>query len=314
MPTTSDKSESEFLRRLREQIGGLPARSAASPQDFVDDMAAIEVGADPLLWTVDTLTDGVDFESARHSWYQIGRKAMAVNLSDCAAMAARPISALCAVVLNNRLGLDDALALHQGAHELGLRFACPLVGGDTNSWDAPTVITICVAARAEAGQRPVGRAGACPGDHVCLTGPVGGSVLGRHLTFEPRVELALAINRQLAPHAMIDISDGLALDLWRILEASGYGATLDAAAVDAMTHPDAVRLAQQDGRPAREHALCDGEDFELIVVVPPTVSAQMLVGLGLRGIGEIEESAGLHLREADGRRVLIEPCGWEHFR
>jgi len=312
MPAAPRKSESELIRRLREQLA-VPGRKDVCPRDFVDDMAAVEAGERPLLWTADTLMDGVDFDSRQHSWYQIGRKAMAVNLSDCAAMGVQPVSGLCAVVLNNRLGMEDAIALHRGAHELGLRFGCPLVGGDTNSWDSPTVITICVAARAEAGQRPVGRDGACPGDRVCLSGPVGGSILGRHLHFEPRVELALSINRRLTPHAMIDISDGLALDLWRIIEASGCGATLDAPAVDAMTHSDAVRLAEKDGKPAREHALYDGEDFELIVVVPPTISERVLAESGLRSIGQIDESAGLHLIEPDGRRTPIERRGWEHF-
>jgi thiamine-monophosphate kinase len=314
------KSESELIRRLREEFAGLwpghrrpGAASAGLPRDLIDDMAAIS-GDEPLLWTVDMLMDGVDFDSARHTWPEIGRKAMAVNLSDCAAMAARPISALCAVSLNNRLSMDAALALVRGAAELGVRFDCPIVGGDTNSWDAPTVISITVAGRPEVGRQPVCRDGALPGDGVFVTGPVGGSILGRHMSFEPLVELALAINRTLAPHAMIDISDGLALDLWRILEASGCGATLQAAEVEAVVHPDAFRLAAEDGRSAREHALHDGEDFELIVVLPPDARSVDYAPLGLRPLGSIEAAEGLYLVEADGRRIPIERRGWEHFR
>jgi thiamine-monophosphate kinase len=313
------KSESELIRRLREDFAALwpnrpaPAASGGLPRDLVDDMAAIG-GAEPLLWTVDMLMDGVDFDSARHTWHEIGRKAMAVNLSDCAAMAARPISALCAVSLNNCLSMDAALALARGAAELGARFDCPIVGGDTNSWDAPTVISITVAGRPEAGCKAVCRDGARPGDGVYVTGPLGGSILGRHMRFEPRVELALAINRTLAPHAMIDISDGLALDLWRILEASGCGAVLRATDVDAVIHPDAYRLAATDGRSPREHALHDGEDFELIVVLPPDARPVDYERLGLRPLGSIEAAAGLYLVEADGRRTPIERRGWEHFR
>ena len=320
MNTNSDKSESEFIRRLRTELRPAATsdrttdRPETGPLDFVDDMAVVEPADEPLLWTVDMLMDGVDFESAQHGWREIGRKAMAVNLSDCAAMATRPVSALCAVSLNNRLSLADALALHRGAHEFGLRFGCPIVGGDTNSWDAPTVISISVAARPEAGCLPVRRDGARPGDRICLTGPVGGSLLGRHLLFEPRVEEALRINSQLSPHAQIDISDGLALDLWRILEASDCGATLEANAVDAAIHPDALRLSRQDGHSPRDHALYDGEDFELIVVLPDGVSPGEFEPLGLRSIGRIEESAGLFSREADGRRIPIERRGWEHFR
>lgn len=316
MTDESGKGEREFIRRLRAALGPPLGDSATpgTPEDFVDDMAAVPGTSDGLLWTVDMLMDGVDFDSSRHAWQDIGRKAMAVNLSDCAAMAARPVAALCAVALNNRLSLDDAIALHRGAHDCGLRFGCPIVGGDTNSWDAPTAVSISVVARVEAGRAPVRRDGARPGDLVFLSGPVGGSILGRHLTFAPRVELALELNRRLQPHAMIDISDGLALDLWRILEASQCGATLDAAALDAMVHPDARRLAQQDGRPAREHALHDGEDFELLVVLPPSVKADVCAALGLQPVGHITDGHELFLVEPDGRRSPIAPRGWEHFR
>ena len=320
MSVGSRKSESAFIRRLRKELdpatdaGRRRRQSASAPVDFVDDMATLESAPTPLLWTVDMLADGVDFRSAEHGWYDIGRKSMAVNLSDCAAMAAVPIASLCAVSLNNQLSLDDAVALVRGAHDCGLRFGCPVVGGDTNSWDAPTTISITVAARPENGCDPVRRDGARVGDRICLTGPVGGSILGRHMTFCPRVEEARAINRHLRPHAMIDISDGLALDLWRVLEASSCGAILDAAGLDTLIHPDALRLAQQDGRSARDHALYDGEDFELIVVLPSSVAAQDYEALGLRPVGVISEGTELHLREPDGQRVAVERRGWEHFQ
>ena len=318
MSQENAKSESELIRRLRQELMPSPLRAAAPgaarlPADFVDDMAALG-GADGLLWTVDMLMDGVDFESGHHPWGDIGRKAMAVNLSDCAAMATRPIAALCAVALSDSLSMDDAVELIRGAHEFGLRFGCPVVGGDTNSWTQPTAISITVAAKPEEGRSAVRRDGARMGDRVYVSGRVGGSLLGRHMLCEPRIDLALELNRRLEPHAMIDISDGLALDLWRILEASGCGATLDGEAVDAVIHADAHLMSQHDGRPARAHALHDGEDFELIVVLPPNVERSDAVGFGLLPIGEIDCPAGLHLREADGRVCPVERSGWEHFR
>jgi thiamine-monophosphate kinase len=267
-----------------------------------------------LLWTVDMLMDGVDFDSRVHSWSAIGRKTMAVNLSDCAAMAVVPVSAMCAVALSNKLALDDALELVRGAHEFGLRCGCPIVGGDTNSWDAPTAISITVAGRCEPGQTPIRRAGAQPGDRIWLTGAVGGSILGRHMTFEPRLALSGEIARKVQPHAMIDISDGLALDLWRILEASGCGAVLEETALDAAIHADAVRLAAQDGRPPREHALCDGEDFELIVVAPADAAQSACAALGLLPIGQITADPGLRLARAGGVPEPVPVRGWEHFR
>ncbi len=307
------RGELELVRRLRELLQ--PAGGAGTPLvGFGDDMSLLAAGPEPLLWTVDMLMDGVDFDSTVHAWRAVGRKAMAVNLSDCAAMAAVPVGALCAVALNNALAMDDALELVRGAHELGLRFGCPIVGGDTNSWDAPTAISISIAARCASGCQPVCRNGARPGDRIWLTGPVGGSLVGRHMSFEPRIAQALEINRRLAPHAMIDISDGVALDLGRIVEASGCGAIVEEAALDAAIHPDAIRLAARDGRPPRAHALEDGEDFELIVVLAPDAPAAECARLGLLPLGAAVAEQGLWLATAGGQREALPIRGWEHFR
>lgn len=318
--TPSSRGELEFIRRLRPLLTGAPGGPApptapAGPRvEFGDDMAALAPGEPPLLWTVDMLMDGVDFDSRAHSWHAIGRKAMAANLSDCAAMAVVPRCALCALSLASTLTMDDALELLRGAHECGQRHGCPIVGGDTNSWDAPTVISISIAAGALPDRNPVRRDGARPADRIWLTGPVGGSILGRHMTFEPRIETALEVSRRLGPHAMIDISDGLALDLGRILEASGCGAVLDESALDAAIHPDAVRLSERDGTPARDHALHDGEDFELIVVLPPDVPQSECERLGLLPLGRITGQAGLLLENSAGQCHPIPVRGWEHFR
>jgi thiamine-monophosphate kinase len=317
-PAPEIRGELELVRRLRTILTAAGQHAPDGPGlarvAFGDDMAALDAADPGLLWTVDMLMDGVDFDSRTHPWRAIGRKAMAASLSDCAAMAAAPLAALCAVSLQDALAMDDALDLVRGAHECGLRFGCPIVGGDTNSWDAPTVISISIAARVPPGLHPVPRDGACPGDRIWLTGPVGGSLLGRHMTFEPRIAAALEISRHLGPHAMIDISDGLALDLGRILEASGCGAVLDAAALDAAIHPDAVRLAARDGRSLRDHALHDGEDFELIVVAPADVASSVGDRLNLLPLGQIVASPGLVLRDAAGACTPIPVRGWEHFR
>jgi thiamine-monophosphate kinase len=313
-PDPVQRGEIELVRRLRALLNP-PFQGPGGPLvPFGDDMSLLVPGPPPLLWTVDMLMDGVDFMSVEHSWHAIGRKAMAVNLSDCAAMGATPVAALCAVSLSNALSMDDALDLVRGAHELGVRFACPLVGGDTNSWDAPTVISISIAARCDSGQAPVRRDGARPGDRIWLTGQVGGSLLGRHMTFEPRIATGLQISLQLAPHAMIDISDGLALDLGRILEASGCGAVLEEAALEAAIHPDARRLAEQDQRSPRDHALHDGEDFELIAVLPASAPAQECERLQLLPLGRIIAESGLWLATVFGQRESIPMRGWEHFR
>ncbi|MEP0845345.1 MAG: thiamine-monophosphate kinase [Phycisphaerae bacterium] len=306
------RGERELLARLRRELARQTIQPAAAVP-FGDDMAALDPADPRLLWTTDMLMDGVDFRSAEHGWFDVGWKCMAVNLSDCAAMAARPVGALCAVALSNALTMDDALRLLQGLRECGEQYGCPLVGGDTNSWDQPTVIAVTVAGRIDPGTPPVLRSGARPGDWVYVTGPVGGSILGRHLHPCPRVREALEISRTLAPAAMIDISDGLAIDLSRVCEESGCGADLDATRLDAAVHEDAHRLASQTGRTAREHALEDGEDFELIVVLrapPPDADRKRF---GLLPLGRMVAEAGLFLRVADGSRAPLIPRGWEHF-
>jgi thiamine-monophosphate kinase len=299
------------LRLLQQELTGGGA-SSGGPVPFGDDMASLEAGG--LLWTIDTIMDGVDFDSDRHGWYEIGRKAMAVSLSDCAAMAVVPVSALCSVVLSNHLSMNDAIDLMRGVRDLGARFGCPVAGGDTNSWDHPTTVTVAVAARAEPGCSPVLRSGAQAGDRVFLTGAVGGSILGRHRSFEPRIQLAREINRSLQPHAMIDISDGMAVDLWHILEASACGAEIQEADLRRATHPDAQRLEARDGVPALRHALSDGEDFELIVVVGPEAADEAIRRFGLLPLGRIIAERDLWLLREDGSRERVEPAGWEHFR
>jgi thiamine-monophosphate kinase len=260
-PSTSSppKSERTFINALpailgTETIGGVP---------FGDDMAPL--GKPDWLWTTDTLMDGVDFDSGRHSWHAIGQKSMAVNLSDCAAMGVRPRVVLVAVVLENRLSMPAATELMRGIADIATRYRCRVTGGDTSSWDHPTVISVTVAARPEPRHKPILRSGGQPGDRIFVSGKVGGSILGRHMTARPRVGLGLRLNRAFPPTCMIDISDGLACDLWHICEASGCGAELSETDLQSAVHSDACSLAKETGRTPLDHALHDGEDFELIV-------------------------------------------------
>lgn len=316
MATGSDpipaRGELEFIRRLRARLAGqLPPTSLP----FGDDLAPLPGGHD-LLWSTDMLMDGVDFDSRVHSWKAVGRKALAINLSDCAAMATLPVAALCAVALDNRLTLENALDLADGVIECGREHGCPLVGGDTNSWDHPTVISVTVAARPDSPHPPVRRDGARPGDLLVATGRFGGSILGRHLTFTPRLAESLALSRACRPHAMIDVSDGLARDLGHICTASGCGAEIDDSALDELIHPDARRQSARTEREPRLHALHDGEDFELLAAIDPQHAAQLdrePALAGWRRLGRFVSGGGLVLVGQNGTRVAVEPRGWEHF-
>jgi thiamine-monophosphate kinase len=307
------KGELALIRRLAAELGCAGIEAAGGRVPFGDDMAELSTDG-KLLWTTDMLMEGVDFDSRVHTWRAIGRKAMAVNLSDCAAMAATPVAALCAVALNNALSMEEALELIRGVRDGGLEFGCELRGGDTNSWNEPTVIAVTVAGRMDSGRAPVRRDGARAGDAVYLTGPVGGSILARHMTFCPRLDVARRMVSELPVRAMVDVSDGVVLDLWRVCQASGCGAVLDEQLVERAIHEDAHRLSQTTGQPSIDHALYDGEDYELIVALGAGVDPAKCSEVGLLQIGEFVPGDELAMRGVDGRRRRLEVRGWEHFR
>jgi thiamine-monophosphate kinase len=276
-----------------------------------DDAAAVALTAGtPCLVTTDMLLEGTHFRLADASPRLVGRKAMAVNLSDIAAMAGRPLAAVVSVGLPRMHGRALAEELYQGIREVADAFETALVGGDTNSWNGPLVIAITLLGE-PTGSGPVRRSGARPGDWLLVTGPLGGSILGKHLTFTPRVREALQLQQAAPLHAMIDISDGLAADLAHIAEESSCGALLRTA--DIPISDDAGRM--KDTLSPLDHALGDGEDFELLLAVSPEDGRRLLAGQPATGIrlvhvGECVEQ-GLWL-ESDGKRTPLTAKGWIH--
>jgi thiamine-monophosphate kinase len=240
---------------------------------------------------------------------QIGRKAMAVNLSDIAAVAGIPVAAVVSVGLPRKGGRDLAEELYLGLREMADAFDTAIVGGDTNSWDGPLVINVTLLGEATP-RGAVRRKGARPGDRLMTTGPLGGSLLGKHFDFTPRIREALALHAAVELHAMIDISDGLAADVGHLCAESGCGALLHA---DAIPIADAAR-AMGDERTPLEHALGDGEDFELVFAVAPADAETLLRQppvAGLTVIGECVAEGGLWLQENGPRRPLP-PLGYVH--
>jgi thiamine-monophosphate kinase len=276
-----------------------------------DDTAAVvfSPGAACLV-TTDMLLEGSHFILAEAGPRRVGRKAMAVNLSDVAAMAGRPVAAVVSVGLPRQGGRALAEELYRGLREVADEFDTAIVGGDTNSWAGGLVISVTVLGETT-GRGPVRRAGAKPGDWLLVTGPLGGSLLGKHLDVTPRVREALRLHELADLHAMIDVSDGLAADVNHVCEESGCGAVLRAEAVPVS---DAARR-MNDGRTPLDHALSDGEDFELVFAVSPEdgrrlVEAQPVGGIVLSHVGECV-AEGLWLEEA-GRRRVLEPRGYVH--
>jgi thiamine-monophosphate kinase len=257
------------------------------------------------------LLEGSHFRLAEAGPVRVGRKAMAVNLSDIAAMAGRPVACLVSVALPRHGGFDFGSRLSEGVQTCAEKFGVALAGGDTNTWDGPLVVSITVLGEPTA-KGPVLRSGAQPGDWIMATGTFGGSIAGKHLDFTPRVAEALALHQAAALHAMIDTSDGLAADLWHILEESRVGAVLDEAAIP--VSPAAV--AARDGKSPLEHALADGEDFELLFTVAPADGQALLsrppCATQLSHIGEITAAPGCYLKSRDGRLQPLPPLGWKH--
>lgn len=288
-----------------EFIDWIRAQSEKSDRVLVppgDDLAVLKWSGDDLLLVGnDQVLDGVHFDSKTHSPRDIGRKVMNRNLSDCAAMACLPAAAVTTAALPRGTSMDYAKELYLGMRDAAAIYDCPIVGGDTASWDGKLVMTVTILGRS-GGIIPVTRNGARVGDRIYVTGALGGSLLGRHMNFTPRIAEARYF-AQIGISAMIDLSDGLSRDLRHICSQSNVGALIEAVSIP--VHEDAIEM-RRDGHSPLEHALHDGEDYELLF------TSELADLPGLMCIGAIAEPPGIWLVHPDDRREPLEPKGWEH--
>ena len=325
--------ELPFIEQLRR---GVPTNDMVR-LGIGDDAAILDTQQADTVLTVDLLTEGVDFLLDEVEPQLIGRKALAVNLSDLAAMAAVPIAVLVAVALpkccGERTGASPAPTLAplllEGMMPLLQKHNVALIGGDTNTWDGGLVISVTAIGRVTE-HGPLKRSGAKPGDRILVTGTLGGSILRHQFLFEPRVNEALHLNAHYRINAAIDISDGLSLDLSRLAAESSVGAIIDTHHVP--ISDDANELAKTGVQNAGlnsplatrnsplDHALYDGEDFELILAVPPGEATRLLAtqplvptfGVPLTDIGEFVAEPGQWLRDQNGIMQKITPQGFVH--
>ena len=304
--------ESEFISWLSSKV----APHSRAPLGFGDDAAVLRLESAGCVVTTDMLTDGVDFHVGQVEPRRIGHKALAVSLSDLAAMAAKPLAAFVSLALpRGDAGLELAQGLYEGILELAAAYDVTLAGGDTNTWDGGLVIATTLLGEAHA-QGALTRGGAQPGDWIVVTGAFGGSILGRHLDVQPRVKEILRLRELYTLHAGIDVSDGLALDLSRVARESTCGAIVDLTSVP--IHDDALRLADErsGSGSALDHALGDGEDFELILAVPPDDAVRMIadqpLAIPLNRIGQFVEEPGLWQTVSPAGKRPLSPTGFEH--
>ncbi len=326
--------EIELIARLAEIFGAAPPGVALG---ISDDCAALDPGGDDyLLWTVDTLVEGVHFDLDYMSLAQLGRKSLAVNVSDLAAMGGEPLYALLSLGWPPARDLAGALEFGQGLAAAARNFGVAVIGGDTVSSPGQLTITLTVLGRVPKTQM-LRRSGARVGDLVYVTGPLGEAAAGlailqgevtvtpqlgaplihAHLNPRPQVAAGRLLAQEGLATACIDLSDGAATDLMHLCRLSGVGARLEAAALPV---PDNVRaVARLAGREFWEPALRGGEDYQLLFTCPPDRAARLPAVFARAGlevpsrIGEIIAGEEVILIIAQ-KEKNISGAGYEHFR
>ncbi len=272
------------------------------------DAAVLKLENADLIVAKDVLVAGVHFELSTCTPGQAARKAVAVNLSDLAACGALPLGFLVGGVLPAppERALFDGLM--RGFADASREFGLPCLGGDTNVAAGPLVLSVTVLGRAGP-HGLVNRTGARVGQLLSVTGPLGGSLRGRHLACTPRMRASQALLAAGVPSAMMDLSDGLSRDLPRLCRMSHVGAVLAGHSVP--VHADVV------GAEPLTAALHDGEDFELLLahdVLGEGQTTQLAAaGVTLHTIGRVvPEAAGIQI-EIEGHVALLAPLGFDHF-
>jgi thiamine-monophosphate kinase len=275
-------------RRAPSELSGSPGHDAAVLRAR---------GGRPVV-CVDQCIEGVHYE-ARTPASMAGAKAAARALSDLAATAARPRALLLALGAPARAQDAHLRALITAVDREGRRHGAPLVAGDLAHSSGPLTMAVTALGELPGRARPPGRDRARAGQSLVLTGPVGGSGLGRHLAIRPRLAEGAWLYARGAT-ALMDVSDGLAWDVFRLARAAGVRIDLH----DVPVHRDAVRAARRSGRAPREHALHDGEDHELLATLDAPALARVLREAprhcpGLAVIGAVRAGQGLCI-ETDG--------------
>lgn len=313
-------AESAFIASLR-----LVATDPAA-RGLIDDAAMLEVGGHRLVFTKDMIVEGVHYRSDDPP-DDVAWKLVAVNLSDLAATAARPV----AVMLGYMIGDDQwDRAFSAGLRACLAAFGVPLIGGDTVSAPAGSPRMLSLTAIGEAEGPVPSRSGAAAGDILWVSGAIGDAGAGlaalsgefagdeglirRYRAPRPRIETGIALGPLVS--AMMDVSDGLLIDASRLGHASSLGVTIE---LDRVPLSEGFLAALGDGREARLRAAVAGDDYELLFAAPAGAATRILqvaerTGVPLSRIGRLEAGAGLQIVDAEGAVPLPERLGYEHGR
>jgi thiamine-monophosphate kinase len=338
--TVADLGEQALIERIRARVPAAPPFVAIG---IGDDAAVVEPARNRAeVVTTDVLIEGVHFDRAYVPAAAIGHKALAVNLSDLAAMGAEPRAALLSLVLPGAMTVADFDAMMGGWFCLAQRYSVALVGGNIARSPGPLVIDVTAIGSVKP-RRVLARSGARPGDGIYVSGTVGAASAGRvallrsaagaapagdvndgmaecaarFLEPDPRVRLGLLLGRNTVASACIDLSDGLADGVRQVAAASGVGAEIDG---DAVPVPDAARrwFGEHEGVDPLDAAMSGGEDYELLFTVPArrrralTAVLRLAGGLPCTRIGAVTADRRLVVTRRGARTPLA--GGFAHFR
>ncbi|MGH7052307.1 MAG: thiamine-phosphate kinase [Stellaceae bacterium] len=300
---------------------------------LLDDAALVECPAGRrLVVTADAIVEGVHYLPDDPP-DRVAQKLLRVNLSDLAAMAARPLYYLLTTALPQALGGEWLAGFVRGLAADQQRFGVALLGGDSVATVGPAVLSLTALGEVAAGAE-VRRSGARPGDRIWVSGTIGDAALGlavlrgAHPALPEEERAALVARFQLPEprtalgprlaglaHAMIDVSDGLLADLGHICETSGVGAAVELAALPLSPAARRVITQEPDLLPRLARG---GDDYELLFATPPAAEAQIAalsaeLGLPITAIGRIGSGAGVRLLDWQGREIAVASGGYRHF-
>lgn len=314
-------SEKKLIQEIRSEIRRRARNRKSLVTGIGDDCAVLRVSpAHELLVTTDFSIENVHFRRQWHPPELVGRRCLTRGLSDIAAMGGEPLAAFLSLAIPNSLPQKWVTRFLRGLLDLAQEFGVPLAGGDTAQSLGGIQADIVVVGSVPSGQAVL-RSGARPGDHLFVTGELGGAAaalerlrqskpLGAklipHLSPLPRVAVGKWLRQRRMASAMIDLSDGLSTDLEHICAESRVGAE-----IDEETIPRAP-AGRGKNRVAIEFALHGGDDYELLFASSAPVPSKV-AGVPLTRIGRITRSAGMRLIGSNRKPRVLNPGGWEHF-
>ena len=284
-----------------------------------DDCAVLDFGLPEklFLFKTDAIVEGIHF-TKKTTPEKIGRKALARNLSDIAAMAGTPNAALVTIALPENFDAEFVEKIYDGLNSIAKKSGVAIVGGETTKNPERILISIALLGTVPRGKQIL-RSGAKVSDAIFVTGELGGSLTEKHLEFEPRLAEARWLAEHFPVHAMIDLSDGLAGDLRHILKAGGVGAELLKSAIPISREAKLAARKSSSAKSALAAALTDGEDFELLFTVASNDAVKLLDAwkkkfpkLKLSCIGKIVSGDGILIRDKSGSHKL-NAHGYVHF-